>query len=208
MSSSNNNIKGLEKMKNIDRDRNTSEKIINKLNEKNNNGKIYENKNSYLFPNNTSDKEKDNMNPGKININNHINELIEENIITLKNQNQKEKYLDVNNILDVDYEKMLKKIIELNRSLNSIQTEKIRLNSEKDIFLNRLKEINQKSNDEEKNLISFPDIKYKKDENNSNRKQNLISDNDKKRLLNKYEDDINYLNDLLVDFNDELDILK
>lgn len=208
MSSSNNNIKGLEKMKNIDRDRNTSEKIINKLNEKNNNGKIYENKKNYLFPNNTSDKKKDNMNPGKININNHINELIEENIITLKNQNQKEKYLDVNNILDVDYEKMLKKIIELNRSLNSIQTEKIRLNSEKDIFLNGLNEINQKSNDEEKNLISFPDIKYKKDENNSNRKQNLISDNDKKRLLNKYEDDINYLNDLLVDFNDELDILK
>ena len=219
MNSSSRSKKSLEKFVNSDKDRNSAEQIIDNLNNNNqNNNKFINNKNQnntddYLFEYNISKDEKDNMNIKKVsekyNSNNIMKELIREGIISIKqNNNQKTPLLDINNIESVNYEKILTKIISLNRNLNSLQAEKIRLNGQKEIFFNRFNEINQKTSNSQKDLISIPNIKFKNEINNSNKKENLGNTGDKKALIKKYKNDLNFFNDILLDLDGELNILK
>ena len=211
MSSSSKSKKNLERFINNDKEKNSGEKINNK------NKFIYNNK----IPENNSDflelnKSKNEKNYKNLKIdqeknieNNQINELIEEGIILLKkNKNPKEPFLDNNDIESINYEKMLKKIIDLNRSLISIKTEKYRLNNEKNIFSKGLNEINQKANINDKDVIFFPNINYKNTGNNSARKPKSLNDNNKEELMKQYQEDLNFFSELVNEFNEDLNILK
>ena len=187
MSSSSKSKKNLERFINNDKEKNSSEKINNK------NKFIYNNK----IPENNSDFLEHNKSKN------------EEGIIFLKkNKNPKGPVLDNNDIESMDYEKMLKKIIDLNRSLNSIKTEKHRLNNERNIFSKGLNEINQKANINDKDVIFFPNINYKNTGNNSARKQKSLNDNNKEELMKQYQEDLNFFNELVNEFNEDLNILK
>ena len=215
MSTSGRSIKGLEKFINSDREKNSNEKIINNNLNNNNkfinsNNKISYNKNSNLIENNKLNNEK---NGKSIQLNkenyNKINELIKEGIISLKeNKNQIENFLDVNNIENMNYEKMIKKIINLNRSLKSFEAEKLRLNNEKSIFSKGLNEINQKRNIDDKEALVFPNIKFKNNDNYSDKKEIIQNDGNKDELLKQYEEDLNFFNELINEFNEDLNILK
>ena len=215
MSTSGRSIKGLEKFINSDREKNSNEKIINNNLNNNNkfinsNNKISYNKNSNLIENNKLNNEK---NGKSIQLNkenyNKINELIKEGIISLKeNKNQIENFLDVNNIENMNYEKMIKKIINLNRSLKSFEAEKLRLNNEKSIFSKGLNEINQKRNIDDKEVLVFPNIKFKNNDNYSDKKEIIQNDGNKDELLKQYEEDLNFFNELINEFNEDLNILK
>jgi len=211
MSSSSKSKKNLERFINNDKEKNSSEKINNK------NKFIYNNK----IPENNSDflelnKSKNEKNYKNLKIdqeknieNNQINELIEEGIIFLKkNKNPKGPVFDNNDIESMDYEKMLKKIIDLNRSLSAIKAEKNRLNNERNIFSKGLNEINQKANINDKDVIFFPNINYKNTGNNSARKQKSLNDNNKEELMKQYQEDLNFFNELVNEFNEDLNILK
>ena len=211
MSSSSKSKKNLERFINNDKEKNSSEKINNK------NKFIYNNK----IPENNSDflelnKSKNEKNYKNLKVdqeknieNNQINELIEEGIIFLKkNKNPKGPVLDNNDIESMDYEKMLKKIIDLNRSLSAIKAEKNRLNNERNIFSKGLNEINQKANINDKDVIFFPNINYKNTGNNSARKQKSLNDNNKEELMKQYQEDLNFFNELVNEFNEDLNILK
>ena len=211
MSSSSKSKKNLERFINNDKEKNSSEKINNK------NKFIYNNK----IPENNSDflelnKSKNEKNYKNLKIdqeknieNNQINELIEEGIIFLKkNKNPKGPVFDNNDIESMDYEKMLKKIIDLNRSLSAIKAEKHRLNNERNIFSKGLNEINQKANINDKDVIFFPNINYKNTGNNSARKQKSLNDNNKEELMKQYQEDLNFFNELVNEFNEDLNILK
>ena len=211
MSSSSKSKKNLERFINNDKEKNSSEKINNK------NKFIYNNK----IPENNSDflelnKSKNEKNYKNLKIdqeknieNNQINELIEEGIIFLKkNKNPKGPVFDNNDIESMDYEKMLKKIIDLNRSLSAIKAEKNRLNNERNIFSKGLNEINQKANINDKDVIFFPNINYKNTGNNSARKQKSVNDNNKEELMKQYQEDLNFFNELVNEFNEDLNILK
>ena len=158
-------------------------------------------------------EEKDNMKTKESNeahnYNNKIKELIKEGIISIKSKNDsKEIFFDINNIKNIDYEKLLKKIINLNRTLNSIQSENMRLINEKKIFSNEFKNLNQKSDDKGKDLISFPDIKYRNDNIKNTNLQNLLKTKNKEELLKKYENDLDFFDEFIKEFNGEIDILK
>ena len=211
MSSSSKSKKNLERFINNDKEKNSSEKINNK------NKFIYNNK----IPENNSDflelnKSKNEKNYKNLKVdqeknieNNQINELIEEGIIFLKkNKNPKGPVFDNNDIESMDYEKMLKKIIDLNRSLSAIKAEKNRLNNERNIFSKGLNEINQKANINDKDVIFFPNINYKNTGNNSARKQKSLNDNNKEELMKQYQEDLNFFNELVNEFNEDLNILK
>ena len=204
MSSSSKSKKSLEKFINNDKEKNNSEKINNK-NKFINNDKIPENYKD-LLELKKQKNEKNNI-PFKIdqeknNENNQINELIDEGLIFLKkNKNPKDPILDINDIESMNYEKMLKKIIELNRSLNLIQIKKFRLNNERNIFSNGLNEISQKksSNDDKEKFISS---------SNEDKNNNLYNYNSEVRLLNHFEEDINFFDELMKEFNENLNIIK
>ena len=113
----------------------------------------------------------------------------------------KESYLDINNIEYMNYEKIINKIIELNRSLNLIQIKKFRLNNERNIFSNGLNEINQKktSNDDKEKFLSA---------SNEDKNNNLYNYNSEVRLLNHFEEDMNFFDELMKEFNENLNIIK
>ena len=153
MNSTEKSKKSDEKLNNSDKEKNNNEKIINNLNRieesfniiSNNNKFInVKNKNNDNFESNNKTKnEKDNSNMKikleKNKLINIINDLVKDEIISLKkNTSIKDPFLDINRIEYMNYEKIMKKIIDLNRSLNSIQIEKFRLNNERNVFSNGL----------------------------------------------------------------------
>ena len=221
MNSTEKSKKNVEKLINNDKEKNINEKIINNLNKieesfeviNNNNrfiNSIHKNndsKNSHSYESNNKIKnEKDNLNMG-VNLDKNksreqINDLIKEGIISLKkNTNIKESYLDINSIEYMNYEKIINKIIELNRSLNLIQIKKFRLNNERNIFSNGLNEISQKktSNDDKEKFIST---------SNEDKNNNLYNYNSEVRLLNHFEEDMNFFDELMKEFNENLNIIK
>ena len=113
----------------------------------------------------------------------------------------KESYLDINSIEYMNYEKIINKIIELNRSLNLIQIKKFRLNNERNIFSNGLNEISQKktSNDDKEKFLSA---------SNEDKNNNLYNYNSEVRLLNHFEEDLNFFDELMKEFNENLNIIK
>ena len=145
MSSSEKSKKSVDKFINIEKERKTN-KSKEKVKLNNNNDINFENsKNSDYKNDNLSEKiislnENNNINiieNDKSYTENQIKELIDEGVISIeKKETQSENVFDINNIKEMDYEKMFKKIIELNRALKKLQIDKYRLKNEKNIFLN------------------------------------------------------------------------
>ena len=147
--------------------------------------------------------EKDNLN-NNIDEKNLIKELINEGVISLeKKEEQNEDVFDINNIKDMNYEKMFKKIIDLNRSLKSLQIDKYRLSNEKNMFVNGFNENAQKRNDLDKDLNFIKNYNYSTDDNLSDNRKYLCNTYNKEKLLKQYEEDLNFFNELLLEFNNE-----
>ena len=209
MSSSERSKKSNKKVNSIDKKMKNDEKVnlsnnksSNNNNNKNNN---FKNENSLGYNNKKDDYI--NINKKSIEKSNNINkikELIDERIISLKNkEDKKDISFDINNINDINYEKMFKKIIELNRTLKNLQVEKIRLKKEKNIFLNGVNENTQNRNGNGKELNLLQNYNYSNDDNYSDNRQYLCNTYNKEGLLKQYEEDLNYFNDLIMEFNEE-----
>ena len=146
---------------------------------------------------------KDNLN-NNIDEKNLIKELINEGVISLeKKEEQNEDVFDINNIKDMNYEKMFKKIIDLNRALKSLQIDKYRLSNEKNMFVNGFNENVQKRNDLDKDLNFMKNYNYSNDDNLSDNRKYLCITYNKEKLLKQYEEDLNFFNELLLEFNNE-----
>jgi hypothetical protein len=159
--------------------------------------------NNLKIDNNINKKRKEERN------NNKIKELIDEKILSLKKKEDKNEIsFDINNINDINYEKMFKKIIELNRTLKNLQVEKIRLKKEKNIFLNGFNVNTQNRNGLGNELNLLKNYDYSNDDNYSDNKQYLCNTYNKEGLLKQYEEDLNFFNDLIMEFNEELELIK
>jgi len=146
---------------------------------------------------------KDNLN-NNIDEKNLIKELINEGVISLeKKEEQNEDVFDINNIKDMNYEKMFKKIIDLNRSLKSLQIDKYRLSNEKNMFVNGFNENVQKRNDLDKDLNFMKNYNYSNDDNLLDNRKYLCNTYNKEKLLKQYEEDLNFFYELLLEFNNE-----
>ena len=212
MSSSEKSKKSVDKFINIEKERKTNkskEKV--KLNN-NNNINFETSKNSDYKNDNLSEKiislnENNNINiidKNKSYTENQIKELIDEGVISIeKKETQSENVFDINNIKEMDYEKMFKKIIELNRALKKLQIDKYRLKNEKNIFLNGFNENSEKRNDLGKDLNFLKNYNYSNDDNFSDNRKYLCNTYNKEKLLKQYEEDLNFFNELLLDFNKE-----
>ena len=212
MSSSEKSKKSVDKFINIEKERKTN-KSKEKVKLNNNNDINFENsKNSDYKNDNLSEKiislnENNNINiieKDKSYTENQIKELIDEGVISIeKKETQSENVFDINNIKEMDYEKMFKKIIELNRALKKLQIDKYRLKNEKNIFLNGFNENSEKRNDIGKDLNFLKNYNYSNDDNFSDNRKYLCNTYNKEKLLKQYEEDLNFFNELLLDFNKE-----
>ena len=212
MSSSEKSKKSVDKFINIEKERKTN-KSKEKVKLNNNNDINFENsKNSDYKNDNLSEKiislnENNNMNiidKNKSYTGNQIKELIDEGVISIdKKDSQNENIFDINNIKEMDYEKMFKKIIELNRALKKLQIDKYRLKNEKNIFLNGFNENSEKRNNIGNDLNFLKNYNYSNDDNFSDNRKYLCNTYNKEKLLKQYEEDLNFFNELLLDFNKE-----
>ena len=212
MSSSEKSKKSVDKFINIEKERKTN-KSKEKVKLNNNNDINFENsKNSDYKNDNLSEKiislnENNNINiieKDKSYTENQIKELIDEGVISIeKKETQSEKVFDINNIKEMDYEKMFKKIIELNRALKKLQIDKYRLKNEKNIFLNGFNENSEKRNDIGKDLNFLKNYNYSNDDNFSDNRKYLCNTYNKEKLLKQYEEDLNFFNEILLEFNNE-----
>jgi len=212
MSSSEKSKKSVDKFINIEKERKTN-KSKEKVKLNNNNDINFENsknsdyKNDNLYEKIISLNENNNINiieKDKNYTENQIKELIDEGVISIeKKETQSENVFDINNIKEMDYEKMFKKIIELNRALKKLQIDKYRLKNEKNIFLNGFNENSEKRNDIGKDLNFLKNYNYSNDDNFSDNRKYLCNTYNKEKLLKQYEEDLNFFNELLLDFNKE-----
>ena len=217
MSSSSKSKKSVAKFINSDKEKKNNNKINNSLSNNksiNSNNENKDDKNINIKEFNNLDNENNNINKNiaknVLNMNNiQIDGLINEGIISLKDyKKEKQNILDINNIDNMDYEKILKKIMGLNSSLKSLEKEKFRLNNEKSVFLNGFNESNYKRNDNLKDLNFFQNFNYSNDDNYSDNKRYLSNTHNKNDLLKQYEDDLNFFNDLITGFNEEFGLIK
>ena len=206
------------------------EKFLNNNREKNEEKDSYKlNSNGYSRNNNNSYEKKkyqyeySNVKPEDININsikngddekNILIGLINEGLVSLNELS--ENYLlesqeyDINNLQfkDINYEKLIKKIIFLNKSLKNTQNEKFKLESEYDTFSNAINEsnlnnkINMYSQNENNNFIN-------QNRNGTNYNIDLSKTNNMKsqEILKKYVEDLNYFSDL-IKINNNCDEFK
>ena len=214
MSSSERSKKSNKKANSTDKKKKNDEKVnlnINKSSSNNHNkNNEFKNENSLEYNNLKIDCNNINKKSiAKRNNHNKIKELIDGKIISLKKEDDKKEIsFDVNNINDINYEKMFKKIIELNRALKNLQVEKIRLKKEKNIFLKGFNENTQNRNGLGKELNLLQNYNYSNDDNYSDNRQYLCNTYNKEGLLKQYEEDLNYFNDLMMEFNEELELIK
>ena len=212
MSSSEKSKKIVDKFINIEKEKKTN-KIMEKVKLNNNNdinidsSKNSEYKNDNLSEKNISQNEYNNINiidTEKSYNDNQIKELIDEGVISLdKKDNQEESFFDINNIKEMNYEKMFAKIIELNRALKRLHMDKYRLKNEKNIFLNGFNENAEKRNDIGKDLNFLKNYNYSNDDNFSDNRKYLCNTYNKEKLLKQYEEDLNFFNEILLEFNNE-----
>ena len=212
MSSSEKSKKSVDKFINIEKERKTN-KSKEKVKLNNNNDINFETSNNNDYKNdNLSEKiislnENNNINiieKDKNYTENQIKELIDEGVISIeKKETQSENVFDINNIKEMDYEKMFKKIIELNRALKKLQIDKYRLKNEKNIFLNGFNENSEKRNDIGKDLNFLKNYNYSNDDNFSDNRKYLCNTYNKEKLLKQYEEDLNFFNEILLEFNNE-----
>jgi len=212
MSSSEKSKKIVDKFINIEKEKKNN-KIMEKDNLNNNDDISFENsknseyKNDNLIEKNTSHNENNNINiieTEKSYNDNQIKELIDEGVISIeKKENQEKSAFDINNIKEMNYEKMFTKIIELNRALKRLHMDKYRLKNEKNIFLNGFNENAEKRNDIDKDLNFLKNYNYSNDDNFSDNRKYLCNTYNKEKLLKQYEEDLNFFNELLLEFNNE-----
>ena len=212
MSSSEKSKKIVDKFINIEKEKKNN-KIMEKDNLNNNddinfeNSKNSEYRNENLIEKNSSQNENNNINiieTEKSYNDNQIKELIDEGVISIeKKENQEESAFDINNIKEMNYEKMFTKIIELNRALKRLHMDKYRLKNEKNIFLNGFNENAEKRNDIDKDLNFLKNYNYSNDDNFSDNRKYLCNTYNKEKLLKQYEEDLNFFNELLLEFNNE-----
>ena len=194
MSSSERSKKSNKKANSTDKKKKNDEKVnlnINKSSSNNHNkNNEFKNENSLEYNNLKIDCNNINKKSiAKRNNHNKIKELIDGKIISLKKEDDKKEIsFDVNNINDINYEKMFKKIIELNRALKNLQVEKIRLKKEKNIFLNGFNENTQNRNGLGKELNLLQNYNYSNDDNYSDNRQYLCNTYNKEGLLQQYEE--------------------
>ena len=196
MSSSENSKKIVDKFINIENENKTNN-ILEKV----------KYKNDILSENNISQNENNNINIIEIEKscnNNQIKELIDEGVISIeKKESLEDSVFDINNIKEMNYEKMFTKIIELNRALKRLHMDKYRLKNEKNIFLNGFNENAEKRNDIGKDLNFLKNYNYSNDDNFSDNRKYLCNTYNKEKLLKQYEEDLNFFNELLLEFNNE-----
>ena len=206
------------------------EKFLNNNREKNEDKDSYKlNNNSYSRNNNNSYEKKkyqyeySNAKQEDIDINSIKNDddekniligLINEGLVSLNELS--ENYLlesqeyDINNLQfkDINYEKLIKKIIFLNKSLKNTQNERFKLESEHETFSNAINEsnlnnkINMYSQNENSNFIN-------QNRNGTNNNIDLSKTNNMKsqEILKKYIEDLNYFSDL-ININNNCDEFK
>ena len=119
--------------------------------------------------------------------------LIKEGLISIDELNENEIF-NINNIKlkEIDLEKIMKKIIFLNKSLKSTQAEKNRLKNEEYTFVNSInKKNNIKSNNNTDKKGKNVNIFINKD----------IYSKNNPDILKKYEDDLKYFTELINDNN-------
>ena len=119
--------------------------------------------------------------------------LIKEGLISIDELNENEIY-NINNIKfkEIDLEKIMKKIVFLNKSLKNTQSEKNKLKNEEYTLLNSINEKNNnKSNNNIDKIGKNINIFINKDINSKNNSE----------ILKKYEDDLKYFTELINDNN-------
>ena len=201
MSSSGKTMKSLEKYLTNDKEKSTK---------KNNNKKIKENKNKIEYNHQNNKNEYFNgRNDLNINVKNQegnkIKELVNEGIISFKDNDKKgESNSNINNIEyeNMNYEKIIKKIIELNRALKFLKIEEHRLKSEKNTFSDAINDNNQNINLPNKNSNFYRNYNYSNDDNLTNR--SYLFTKNKDALIKKYEDDLNFFDELMKKLNNDI----
>ena len=127
--------------------------------------------------------------------------LIKEGLISIDEPNENEiknnTAYDIDNIKinEFDLEKIMKKILFLNKSLKNAQMEKYKLKNEENVFLNAIDKDNLNKN--------INNIGKNENENNINIIINKESSNKNDlEILKKYEHDLNYITELIKTNND------
>ena len=124
--------------------------------------------------------------------------LVKEGLISLdelsENEIKGDEKYDINNIQikDINMEKIIRKILFLNKSLKDTKLEKIKLENEQNTFSNAINEsrTNTSGRDNKDNNNNYI---YNDKYNNYNRKS--------KDILNKYEDDLMFFSELINENN-------
>ena len=117
-----------------------------------------------------------------------------------------DKKYDIHNLQfkDINMEKILKKILLLNKSLKDTKLEIKKLENEENTFSDAINESRQ--NTISQNNKDIKDIKdFKEKENNNNNKYYNGKSND---ILKKYEEDLKFLNQLINENDNNFDEIK
>ena len=147
--------------------------------------------------------------------------LVKEGLISIDEPELDESKIDINNLKykEINLEKLFQKLLFLNKSLNSSQNERKKLENEQNTFLNAVNET--KSNNESK------DMEQEKNNDINNNKRNMrvnlrekennedIGDdtigknrNNFNEILKKYEEDLKFFEDLISNNNNNYNEFK
>ena len=135
--------------------------------------------------------------------------LIKEGLLSLDELSEidlkDDKKYDIHNLQfkDINMEKILKKILLLNKSLKDTKLEIKKLENEENTFSDAINESRQ--NTISQNNKDIKDIKdFKEKENNNNKYYNGKSND----ILKKYEEDLKFLNQLINENDNNFDEIK
>ena len=200
MKASEKSKKKLEKFLNSSREKGADKDKLNFNNNRNNNIR-QQRKYQYEYSNAKQTEMKLNLIKNDDEEKNILLGLVKEGLITLNdyNQLQENQPYDINNIQfkEINLQKLMEKILFLNKTLKNTQAEKNNLENEHDTFMNAINEskrnsrinIDSQDNNNNKYMINNNYINMDNTNNNYINSQNI--------LLKKYEDDLNYFNDLI-----------
>lgn len=216
MSTSGKSRRNVEKFLNNSKENNKIREInkinFSNINKNNNSNSNSTEKRRYQYEYSNS-KRNDNINLNSIKNDedekNILLGLIKEGFITLDELSEKELYndkkYDINNLQfkNINLEKIINKIIFLNKSLKNTQAQRIQLENERNTFINAINECNPNN----KNSLQINN-NIKKDINDDNnnlkgsfqindKNDNMIS----KEIIKRYENDLNYFEELIKENN-------
>ena len=127
--------------------------------------------------------------------------LLKEGLISLDNLEESElknnDKIDINNIKykEVKLEKIMQKLIFLNKSLKDTKNERMKLENEQNTFLNAINgnKINNVFNNINNKININVNNNYKNDENNNIMKNYNFND-----ILKKYNNDLKYFEEIII----------